>query len=60
MDIGVNDLRFHVADEGHGPSVILLHGWPDTSRLWRRQVEALVGAGFRAVTPDLRGRGRSE
>jgi pimeloyl-ACP methyl ester carboxylesterase len=60
MDLRVNGLRFHVDDEGTGPPVILLHGWPDTSRVWRRQVEALVRAGFRAVTPDMRGRGRSE
>jgi pimeloyl-ACP methyl ester carboxylesterase len=60
MDIRVNNLRFHVDDEGNGPSVILLHGWPNTSCVWRRQVEALVRAGFRAVTPDLRGRGRSD
>jgi pimeloyl-ACP methyl ester carboxylesterase len=60
VDIRVNDLRFHVDDAGNGPSVILLHGWPNTSRVWRRQVEALVRSGFRAVTPDLRGRGRSD
>src|SRR5262249_48360028 len=52
--------RFYVVDEGSGPPVVLLHGFPDTSDLWRAQVEALVGAGFRAITPDLRGRGRSD
>jgi pimeloyl-ACP methyl ester carboxylesterase len=59
MDLRVNDPRSHVNDEGSDP-LILLHGWPDTSRVWRRQVGALVRAGFRAVTPDMRGRGRSE
>jgi pimeloyl-ACP methyl ester carboxylesterase len=55
-----NGLHFHVEDEGVGTPVVLLHGFPDTSRLWRRQAAALVGAGYRAIVPDLRGRGRSE
>lgn len=58
--IEANGLRFHVQDEGAGTPVVLLHGFPDTSDLWRHQVPALVGAGYRAVAPDLRGRGRSE
>jgi pimeloyl-ACP methyl ester carboxylesterase len=58
--VEANGLRFHVLDEGAGTPVVLLHGFPDTSRLWRRQVEALTHAGYRAIAPDLRGRGRSE
>lgn len=58
--IEANGLRFHVQDEGSGTPVVLLHGFPDTSRLWRLQVEALVRAGYRAIVPDLRGRGQSE
>lgn len=57
--IDANGLRFHVRDEGAGRPVILLHGFPDTSDLWRHQIPALVGAGFRTIAPDLRGRGRS-
>ncbi|MFL6018989.1 MAG: alpha/beta fold hydrolase [Gaiellaceae bacterium] len=49
-----------VADEGEGPAVVLLHGFPDSSRLWRNQVPVLVGAGFRVVVPDLRGFGESD
>jgi len=49
-----------VLDEGAGPAVLLLHGFPDSSRLWRNQVPALVAAGFRAIAPDLRGNGESE
>jgi pimeloyl-ACP methyl ester carboxylesterase len=59
-DITANGLRFFVVDEGAGVPVVLLHGFPDTSRLWRRQVPALVGAGYRVIAPDLRGRGKSE
>ena len=39
---------------------MLLHGFPDTSYLWRHRIPALVGAGFRVIAPDLRGRRRSE
>jgi pimeloyl-ACP methyl ester carboxylesterase len=60
MEIQANGLRFHVTDEGSGGAVILLHGFPDTSQLWRHQVDALVKAGFRAIAPDMRGRGQSE
>ena len=49
-----------VLDEGEGPAVLLLHGFPDSSRLWRNQVPVLVDAGFRVVAPDLRGFGESD
>jgi pimeloyl-ACP methyl ester carboxylesterase len=49
-----------VRDEGAGPPVLLLHGFPDSSALWRHQIAALTDAGFRAVAPDLRGFGESE
>ncbi|HVH65892.1 MAG TPA: alpha/beta hydrolase [Candidatus Acidoferrum sp.] len=58
--IEANGLRFHVRDEGSGSPVIMLHGFPDTGDLWRNQIPALVGGGFRTIVPDLRGRGRSE
>ncbi len=57
--VEANGLRFHVRDEGSGTPVILLHGFPDTGDLWRHQLPALVGGGFRAIVPDMRGRGRS-
>src|SRR5215470_6590410 len=56
----VNGLRFFFVDEGHGTPVVLLHGFPDTSFLWRHQIPALVRAGFRIIAPDLRGRGQSD
>jgi pimeloyl-ACP methyl ester carboxylesterase len=59
-DVTANGLRFHAVDEGQGTPVVLLHGFPDTSALWRAQVQALVGAGYRAIAPDLRGRGQTE
>jgi pimeloyl-ACP methyl ester carboxylesterase len=49
-----------VLDEGEGRPALLLHGFPDSSRLWRHQVAALVQAGMRVVAPDLRGFGESD
>jgi pimeloyl-ACP methyl ester carboxylesterase len=42
-------------EAGQGPLVVLLHGFPEFSYSWRRQIPALAGAGFRVVAPDLRG-----
>ena len=60
VDLIANNLRFYVEETGEGPAVLLLHGFPDTGEVWRLQVPALAGSGFRVVVPDLRGRGRSE
>ena len=46
--------------EGAGTPVLLLHGYPDSSRLWRHQIPALRKAGFRTIAPDLRGFGESD
>ena len=49
------------ADHGHeaDPAVLLIHGFPDSARLWRHQIPALVDSGYRVLAPDLRGFGRS-
>lgn len=60
IEVEVNGLKFNVLDAGTGPGVLLLHGFPDSSHLWRNQVPALVDAGFRVVAPDLRGFGGSD
>ena len=57
--IEANGLQFYVRDEASGTPVILLHGFPDSGDVWRKQVPALVQQGFRAIVPDMRGRGRS-
>jgi pimeloyl-ACP methyl ester carboxylesterase len=56
----VNGLRYYFEDAGTGTPVVLLHGFPDTSALWRSQIAALSAAGYRAIAPDLRGRGHTE
>jgi pimeloyl-ACP methyl ester carboxylesterase len=45
---------------GQGTPVVLLHGFPDSGRLWRNQVPVLAEAGFRVIVPDMRGYGRSD
>ncbi len=47
------DLR--VVTAGTGPSVILLHGFPENWHSWRWQIPALVAAGFSVLVPDMRG-----
>jgi pimeloyl-ACP methyl ester carboxylesterase len=49
-----------VLDEGGGPAVLLLHGFPDSHHVWRNQIPALADAGFRVIAPDLRGFGDSD
>ena len=58
--IEANGLSFHVVVEGEGPAVLLLHGFPDSSYLWRHQVPVLADAGFKVIAPDLRGFGESD
>lgn len=58
--VDVNGVEIAYDVEGDGErTCVLLHGFPDSADLWRNQVPALVEAGFRVVTPDLRGYGRS-
>jgi pimeloyl-ACP methyl ester carboxylesterase len=45
---------------GEGAPVVLLHGFPDSGRLWRHQVPALTQEGFKVIVPDLRGYGLSD
>jgi pimeloyl-ACP methyl ester carboxylesterase len=45
---------------GVGRPVVLLHGFPDSGRLWRYQVPVLRDAGYQVIVPDLRGYARSD
>ncbi|MDQ1413997.1 MAG: hypothetical protein QOE07_2585 [Acidimicrobiaceae bacterium] len=53
-------IEFVVSGPDDGRPVVLLHGFPDTGRVWRHQVPALVDAGHRVIVPDQRGYGRSD
>jgi len=59
MIVSANGVELYVEVHGDGDPVLLLHGWPDSADLWRAQVPALTAHGFRVITPDLRGFGRS-
>lgn len=58
----VDDLRMHYVDTGprDGPCVVLLHGEPSWSYLYRHMIGPLAGAGYRVLAPDLIGCGRSD
>jgi pimeloyl-ACP methyl ester carboxylesterase len=51
-------LAYDHAGQG-GKPLLLLHGWPETRRIWERNVEPLADAGFEVIAPDLRGFGDS-
>lgn len=51
--------RIHLVEQGTGPLVLLVHGFPESWYSWRHQLPALAAAGYRAVAVDVRGYGRS-
>ena len=58
---GGRGFRQAYVHEGQGGTpVLLVHGWPETKRIWWRVIEPLVAAGFEVIVPDLRGYGDSE
>jgi len=60
--VEIDGLRMHYVDEGprNAAPVLLLHGEPTCSYLYRKMIPPLVGAGHRVVAPDLVGFGRSD
>ncbi|HEY3450340.1 MAG TPA: alpha/beta hydrolase [Myxococcales bacterium] len=54
-----NPVELYYEDKGQGRPVVLIHGWPLSSRSWEPQVPALVDAGCRVITYDRRGFGWS-
>jgi pimeloyl-ACP methyl ester carboxylesterase len=59
MKVTVNGRRVHISECGEGPEVLLLHGNPDSSALWRPVMQSLSSK-YRCLAPDLPGFGRSE
>jgi pimeloyl-ACP methyl ester carboxylesterase len=55
----VDGVKLHYLTAGHGPAVILLHGYTQTSRMWR-PIIPLLAAKFTVIAPDLPGIGDSE
>jgi non-heme chloroperoxidase len=62
IEVGVENstkIELYYEDHGSGPVVLLIHGWPVDSRSWEPQLHPLLAAGYRVVTYDRRGFGRS-
>jgi pimeloyl-ACP methyl ester carboxylesterase len=57
--VDTNGTRLSVTVGGDGPPLVLLHGWPQTSRIWRHVMPVLAER-FTVVAPDLRGVGASD
>ena len=55
-----NGIKMRIAEQGSGPLVVLLHGWPESWYSWRYQLPALAKAGYHVVAPDMRGFGGTE
>lgn len=52
-------IEIYYEDKGSGRPVVLVHGWPLSSRAWESQVPALIDEGYRVITYDRRGFGAS-
>lgn len=53
------DIQLYYEDHGAGQPIVLIHGFPLSGRAWERQERALLDAGFRVITYDRRGFGKS-
>jgi pimeloyl-ACP methyl ester carboxylesterase len=53
------DIQLYYEDHGTGQPIVLIHGFPLSGRAWERQERALLDAGFRVITYDRRGFGKS-
>jgi pimeloyl-ACP methyl ester carboxylesterase len=53
------DIDLYYEDHGTGKPVVLIHGWPLSGASWEKQVSALLAAGYRVITYDRRGFGKS-
>jgi pimeloyl-ACP methyl ester carboxylesterase len=60
MQAIINGITLSYDDQGSGLPVLLIHGFPLSRQMWRAQLRALPDAGFRVITPDLRGFGESD
>jgi haloalkane dehalogenase len=60
--VEIDGLRMHYVDDGprNGQVVLLLHGQPDWSYLYRKMIPLIVAAGHRVIVPDMIGMGRSD
>lgn len=60
IDSTGKDVNIYYEDQGSGIPVVLIHGWPLDHQMWEYQVTALAAAGFRCISYDRRGFGKSD
>lgn len=59
--LGLKDSKLHVDDHGgEGRPLVLIHGWPLSGASWEKQISTFKDAGFRVITYDRRGFGKSD
>lgn len=58
--VEANGLRFNVFDEGSGEPLVLLHGFPDSLKVWRFTIPTLLEEGYRVIAYDQRGYGETD
>ena len=58
--IVTNGIELNIAEQGEGPLVLLIHGFPESWYSWRHQFAPLAAAGYHVVAPDMRGYGGSD
>lgn len=58
--VQVNGIKMHIAEQGRGPLVVLMHGFPELGYNWRHLMPILAAAGYHAVAPDMRGYGQTD
>lgn len=56
--VTVNDAELNVFDQGQGPPILFVHGFPLNHTMWQAQLDAFAGS-HRVIAPDLRGFGAS-
>jgi pimeloyl-ACP methyl ester carboxylesterase len=58
--IATNGIELNIAEQGEGPLILLIHGFPESWYSWRHQFAPLAAAGYHVVAPDMRGYGKSD
>ncbi|KAI1756145.1 putative epoxide hydrolase [Xylaria castorea] len=56
---GDKKIHYLAAGPVSGPVILFIHGWPGTGITWKAQLDACAGLGFRAISPDMPGYGKS-
>lgn len=58
--VNTNGIRMEYFEQGRGPAIVLLHGFPELPFSWRHIVDPIAEAGFRVIVPALRGYGGTD